>query len=435
LVLLSIPQLLRRRLDGMACAVALAVFAAPVITYWWWIDYVHGVPVNFEIELLRPEQLLWPKVVVMKVIRIALTIGFFTAPVTVGLLITRLFSSGHRPVALRWMTLSIALSLSLFLLTPLHDARLYWGITSVDQNMGNVPPVTGLSQALIPETINRPLLGGLLNLSVSRFDLCVIPLSTLSIVTLAGITLQHLFATVSTGTTRDGIDDSRLALWIRRAIHVLSDGLKIATMSIALLTFLGHFLLILMIWNIFDRYPAPLLSVTLVLLIPMLRQPFGKPDDERGKVVGDVKRRESMRRSAWTLDLLCAAGVLTMATYAIVYTHDYRVMWQSVWDAAGSLQDSGVAADEIELGWAYLGSTIYRRNLAVAFGDEAVTIGDFTFAQRERFFQRVGEVRYFFAISTPNIDSNIKPVHTCKPATWLRTPMLVLYRIPAGEAE
>ncbi|WP_253156688.1 hypothetical protein [Stieleria tagensis] len=391
-LVLFVPLMLKGRLSWRRGSVVLFAFAVPVICFWIWITQWHGVPLGFEKQMLGLGQLTHPKIVLMKVIRIALTIAFYLSPLALAWWVGRVQRSEQAswracaPVLLS----AVGLAAALLLLPPLATARLYWGISAVDELVGDFPQVMGLRQSLLPVTIDwGPLQSNL-------FDLVVIPLASLSTICLLNWAL----------VSRDEL---------RQPVSLCFSGGTPTICAVGFVAAMGQLLLLLLIWNLFGRYLAPLMSLCLVVLATQV-----------------AVRVTGANQHQWGIHVpTFAVGLLLMATYSLVTTHDTRARFEAVWDVAQRLRGSGVDVSEIDIGMPFRGTYQYRPELASLLRKENKTLGQLSIRQRRELLRGRSTGRYQLALAGEQ-PSDAVVIETLTPATWLPAEPWVLLRF-AGQ--
>jgi hypothetical protein len=396
--LLLLPSVLRRRFCWGGALPAILAAVVPIALFWWWITQLHGVPFGYEKRFLRWEPLLNPKLFVIKLARISLTLGFYLSPFAIAWLARRIGRTGGSDRRNAWVAVAIGTLLAVLLLFAprLSSIRLYWGIGSVDENVGHYPPVAGLRGALLPAEL------GLGPLRTNAFDAVALPVAVLSVVTL----LFLLF-------------DSRASM--RGRWKDLRHGESPSIMAVATLSAILQGMLLMGVWDIYGRYSAPLFTTALVVVSMAAGRSSAKGED---LINAAIATEQSAARVA--IGWLYVAIVL-MGAYSLISTHDTRARFQAAWDAAEELRVSGVPASQIGLGGIYRGMFVYRPSLAGELRRRNVWLKQLPAEQRSGLLKHVAPTRYWLGVSgPPQPGSGV--ITTLRPNTWMSNRQWTVYR-------
>ena len=355
---LAIPAVLSRHVRlGQYLLVSLTA-TIPAMAFWYWLQQIHGLPIGFDKAMLDLNQIAAPKIIIVKCARIAITLGLFLLPWLFAAILVpfrKRASDSHaserltgfwraaRGLAICTILTGLAMLLPNTLLPILSP---YWGVSPFDFHVGNLPPIEGLRAATTPTYVPLPA-------EWSSYGLVILRL-------VIGFGLTGVFLGALSGLSTLRNTNIRVPIWETMAKRFHS------TQLVVLLAAFGHLILLLLLWDLYDRYLAPLFTLLLSSLIWSPVWQFAENGIEH-----------SPRRARQLAILGIGIGLIAAASLAMV--HHSRNQFESVWREADRLVASGVTADQIDAGLPYYGFRVYRPKF-----EQAIETGEFADWTRER---------------------------------------------------
>jgi hypothetical protein len=357
----------------------LMLLAAPA-AYFSWLGYSYGWPLGYERGFLSFEVLLKPKIALVKAFRMGMAMGLYGLPMLC--LVARWPRRGdRRPWVLA--ILGSLLGAAMFCVPSLLPLRPCWDVDLFDFGFGKALEIDQLRGHLFsPKLWSEPY-------PITLFELISVILGTLGM--FLGIYLlffhRHAWWVLLDRTFNPNQPDGR---WL------------------TMLTLLGQWMLVLMIWIVYDRYFLPILSVMLVAVAIM----------------------PAMRRRNPYLGQLVLFG---FALVSVIATQDCRVQGEAAVKLARQLEAQAIAPYNIWFGHQYFVAEAYGPHLRQQLDIHGGRLKNIDYDARWAMAQWPREAQYHLRSLRPG-----QPFTSGLPAlefsSWLRKYRFEVFKTSTPEA-